>query len=131
MNVRVTHRGWQRAFALYLAILIVIIGGAYARLVPVQIAVFPLYDKLGHFFLLGMAAYLGHRATGRRHVQLGALRLPLAPLLVALAAFAEECLQSVSPYRSFSMLDYACDLAGIALFYLVDRALAGRSTSAQ
>lgn len=103
-----------------------IIVAAYARLIPVQVAAFPLYDKLGHAVLLGTASFLGHRATGRKHVRLGRWAVPLAPLLVALAAFAEECLQAFSPYRTFSMLDYACDLIGIVLFYVADRAWAKR-----
>ncbi|HEU5012583.1 MAG TPA: VanZ family protein [Roseiflexaceae bacterium] len=119
-NINITHRGWQRIFLVYLGILLGIIVSAYARFIPAQLTFFPLYDKIGHFVLLGSAAYLAHRASNRKYMRIGGLALPLGPLLVALVALGEECLQSFSPYRTFSMLDYACDLGGITLFYVVD-----------
>lgn len=53
-----SRRGWQRAFCLYLAMLMIIIVVAYARLIPVQLAAFPLYDKLGHMMLLSRTCFL-------------------------------------------------------------------------
>jgi VanZ family protein len=67
-----------------------------------------------HFFLLGAASYLSHRALGGR--ALAALPIPLGPLIVAAVAVADECTQALVPWRNFSALDMIANLAGVLLF---------------
>jgi hypothetical protein len=118
---------WVGIFWSYIGILLVILFLAYTGMIPVEIAAVPAYDTVGHFVLLGLAAYLGHRASGRLTVTVVRLRLPLVPLLVALVAVFEEALQGLSPYRTQSLTDLAADMCGILFFYSLDiRANIGR-----
>ena len=119
-------RAWQAAFLAYLAIFAIIIALAYLGQIPAEIAYMPAYDTVGHLVLLGIAAYLLHRALNRRVARVLGLALPLGPLLVALFALLEELAQGWSPRRTASPFDLAADWAGIALAWVVDRWLAHR-----
>ena len=112
---------WAIAFLAYLAVLVLIIVLAYLGHIPAEIAYIPAYDTVGHFVLLGIAAYLLHRALNRRTVPVLGLALPLGPLLIALAALLEELAQGWSPRRTASPFVLAADFAGIALAWAVDR----------
>lgn len=92
---------------------------AYQHKLPLFFKI-PLYDKLGHFYLLGMLGYLTHRAINRRNINLGHWILPIAPCLVLLLATIEEGLQILSPYRTFSGIDWLLSCAGIWAFWLLD-----------
>jgi VanZ family protein len=111
---------WRGAFAVYLAILALIIVLAYLGLIPTEIAYIPYYDTIGHFALLGIASYLLHRALDRRAWPIGNIRVPAGPLIVAAVALVEESAQSLSPIRTFSLFDYAADLVGIWGAYWLD-----------
>lgn len=72
-------------------------------------------DKLGHFGLMGGLALMFDRACRKRDVQLGRLRVPLAPAIVAALVFLEELSQLWLPgRRTFDWLDLAADALGIA-----------------
>lgn len=117
-----SNRGWVFAFWGYFGMLITIIVSAYLRIIPVKISTIPFYDTLGHFILLGIAAYLSHLALNKRRVDIFNIFLPLAPILVSIFTLIEEILQTLSPYRTFSISDLTADLCGIVLFaWLAER----------
>ena len=87
---------------------------AYLKILPPQLAV---YDKLGHFILLGFASFLSHQALGRRMVGAIAFLIPLGPLLVTFFSLIDECLQILSSARSFSLIDLGANWIGIWVFY--------------
>ncbi|NLG49109.1 MAG: VanZ family protein [Chloroflexi bacterium] len=114
---------WAAAFVAYLLVLAAIVWLAYLRLIPTELGYIPFYDTIGHFGLLGSAAYLSHRALNRRAVRVWRWRLPVGPMLVAALAFGEECSQMFSPYRTFSLSDMLADLGGILFFLWLDGVL--------
>ena len=116
-------RRWIVLTALFTLFLLWILVLAYTGRIPGAVVAIPFYDTLGHFFLIGGAAYLAHRATGRASVTLLGRSLPLGPLIVAILALGEEGLQIFSSQRTLSATDAAADLAGIATAIVLDRRL--------
>jgi len=100
---------------------------AYLGLIPTALSYIPWYDLIGHFVLMGILAYLLHRATGRKSFQLLGINLPIGPSTIAVFAIIEELLQSLSSARNFSLLDLFFSLAGIVVFYLLDKLLESKS----
>lgn len=96
--------------------LFVILLLAYLNSIPNFVSSVPYYDKVGHFFLFGVFAYVAHRASGRKYVW----GLPLAFTLFTIFTVAEECLQMFSNNRTFSGLDLLFSLSGIWFFFLLD-----------
>jgi VanZ family protein len=77
---------------------------------------FPGRDKTGHFLLMGGFAAMSVIAfAGRR---LGARRVSAAAVLAVVAGVVvvEECAQLWLPHRTFSLVDLASSLAGVAWF---------------
>lgn len=105
----------------YLFLLALIILQAYRGRIPAVIAMIPHYDTIGHTVLLGLGAYLLHRALNRRMFRVGPLQLPLGPALILLVAALEEALQMLSPLRTTSLVDLSADVLGISCAYLLDR----------
>ncbi len=71
--------------------------------------VIPYYDKVGHFFLMGVLSYFAVKIAPPhffRHTVLGML------IIVGL----EEAWQSVSPLRTCSLMDYGASVLGILIF---------------
>ena len=56
---------WVIVCAVYLLVLAIIVALAYLRLIPTELGLIPMYDTIGHFVLMGSAAYLAHRALKR------------------------------------------------------------------
>lgn len=110
------HRFWIIGFWLYLGILMIIIISAYLKILPVKSSTIPFYDTLGDFILIGIAAFLSHLALKKRRISYLNISLPLAPILVMILTVTEECLQILSPYRTFDLIDLASDFCGIVLF---------------
>jgi polysaccharide biosynthesis protein VpsQ len=111
-----THQRWVFAFWVYLGILLTIIISAYLKMLPVKSLTIPFYDTIGHFILIGIAAFLSHLALNKRKINCLNLRIPHAAIIVSLLTLIEECLQKLSPNRSFDLLDLASDLCGIIIF---------------
>lgn len=114
---------WTAALAAYLMILVLIVALAYLGLIPTELGYIPCYDTIGHFMLMGSAAYLAHRALNRRTLRVCRWCLPMGPLLIAALAFGEEGMQMLSPYRTFSLSDMLSDLSGMLFFLWLDDAL--------
>ena len=98
-------------------ILVGIIGAAYLHVLPVKSSSFPLYDKIGHFVLIGSAAALLHLAWRQKRVSLTLPRgrvvlIAAVSLVVGVLSTTEETAQLLSPYRSFDLNDLACNWAG-------------------
>jgi len=75
---------------------------------------FPGGDLLGHFGLYGFLTFLFARAFPQR-LSLGRFHPALTSLLIVGLALAEEISQFFFPYRTPSLLDLGCGLAGIIL----------------
>lgn len=117
-----TPRHFLMLLLAYLGFLLLVDVSAYLGVLPAKLRDIPWYDTLGHFGLLGLAGLLLHRALDRRSFRLGALALPIGPVLVLAGSAVEELLQVMSPRRSPSLGDFAADVAGIALFWALDTA---------
>ena len=110
---------WLLIFLAYIAFIALILFHAYRGSLPLFVNL-PFYDKIGHFYLLGMLAYLAHRATNRYMVEIAGIFLPPAALIVTLLVILEELLQALSPNRTFSLLDLGAGFAGILFFLWLD-----------
>lgn len=73
----------------------------------------PLGDKVGHFLLVGMLAWLLNRALLHRRVSIFPRPVLLGGLLIAVIMTVEEVSQIWIPSRSFSLSDLAANYAGI------------------
>lgn len=123
----IPHRRWVLLFWGYLGILMAISLSAYMGWLHMQILRMPHVDTAMHFFLLGIASYLSHRALRGRRIAIGTLRVPLGPLLVGVCATGDELLQMFFPSRTFSLLDLSANLSGVILLGWI--ATASHSTS--
>ena len=112
-----SNKGWVFAFWFYFGILAAISISAYLQILPVKSSVIPFYDTIGHFVLVGLAAFFGHLALNKRRINFLKISLPLAPILVVVCSIIDELLQRLSPHRSFDLTDLAADFVGILFFY--------------
>ena len=84
-----------------------------------QVRRVPGGDKTGHFFLMGMLAFLVTLATARPWLTRIGSHVARWGTLVAIVIAAEEYSQRYFPTRTFSMLDMAASLGGILVFSLL------------
>jgi VanZ family protein len=80
---------------------------------------FPGRDKTGHFLLMGGFAAMSVIAfAGKR---LGTRRVSAAGVLAVVAGVVvlEECVQLWLPHRTFSLVDLASSIAGVACFGVI------------
>lgn len=79
-------------------------------------AFIPHYDKVGHFFLMGILAFLAVITIAPlfpdRLLKSTIIILSVVLTLIAL----EEYSQLYIPTRTFSLQDFACDLLGVFAF---------------
>jgi len=113
------NRRWTFLLAGYIAFIGLILLLAYSNALH-RLLNIPFYDKLGHFYLIGMLAYLAYRASNRHHWQIEALLLPAGPTIIWGLSLLEEGLQTFSPYRSADVLDFVADTIGILFFIWLD-----------
>jgi len=97
-------------------ILLVILAANTGEIPPFIRALyrFPGGDRVGHFILYGVLAFLLARAFPRR-LQMGDFSPVVTSLLVAALALAEELSQFFFSLRTPDLLDLACGLLGILL----------------
>ncbi|MDG2126191.1 MAG: VanZ family protein [Verrucomicrobiales bacterium] len=76
----------------------------------------PYGDTLGHFFLMGIFAFLATGVSGGRCFLLMGLRIPIGAGVVFVIVLLEEFSQLFVASRTFSWLDLAADFLGILLF---------------
>ena len=89
----------------------------------------PHIDKAGHFFLYGLLTYLLSFALKHRSLQLMAIRIPLAPVIMLIATFMEECSQISQEFRTFSLLDMLANAMGIVCFSILAIPFTWKKTS--
>jgi VanZ family protein len=76
----------------------------------------PFGDKVGHFLLYGILAFLVNLALKNRKVIILGSQVLLGGTLVLAFALLEECTQMALSTRDFELWDMFCDLVGIVLF---------------
>jgi VanZ family protein len=79
----------------------------------------PNGDRLGHFVLYGILAYLVSAAFPSRWVRVRAWRLPLGAVLAAAMATLEEISQIFIPARTPDLVDLAAGYLGILVATLI------------
>jgi polysaccharide biosynthesis protein VpsQ len=107
---------WLSAFWLLAIVALSATASTRPRLVLQWTQHLPGRDKTGHFLLMGGFAGVSVLAfAGRR---LGARRVAVLAVLLVVTALVvlEECVQLWLPYRTFSLVDLASSLAGVACF---------------
>ena len=111
------------ALLFLLFIVLVIIGADNGNLSPYLRSIydFPGGDKIGHFTLYGILAYLLARAFPQP-LRLGRVSAPIAIIGLVIFATLEEYSQKFFPSRTFDLLDLTFSLLGI----LAGTWLAGR-----
>ena len=77
---------------------------------------FPNGDKLGHFILYGIMAFLMNVSFPNLGCRVGRITLPGGGLVFAVFSILEEISQSFFASRNSSWLDLACSLLGIMVF---------------
>ena len=105
---------WMLLFGSFGLLFVGILWLAYQGTIPAALA---QNDKLAHFVLYGIAAFLGHLALNRRRVTWLGWTLPLFPCLFGLFTVTEELSQAFSPHRSLDAWDLVASFAGIGLGY--------------
>jgi VanZ family protein len=81
-----------------------------------QFRVFPYSDKVGHFLLYGLLAFVVNLALSQRKIKLFSHHVPLGALLVGIFAILEEFTQIAFATRNFEWMDMLCDIVGIIFF---------------
>jgi polysaccharide biosynthesis protein VpsQ len=76
----------------------------------------PAGDKLGHFWLMGIASLLINLSLGAARVRIGPVHVLTGSLAFATVVTLEETSQAFFRWRGASPLDLLADYAGIWLF---------------
>ncbi len=76
----------------------------------------PFGDKIGHFGLIGMLAFVVNVLFSSKTIRLYRFQVFLGSLIVALAVTLEEFSQLFISYRTFELGDLTADYLGILLF---------------
>lgn len=78
--------------------------------------IFYSYDKVGHFFLIGLAALMLNFLLQAKRIKLFEIPLLLGSVIVAILMTLEELRQVPLTNRSFELLDIFYNFAGIFVF---------------
>ncbi|GAP21047.1 hypothetical protein LTAR_01252 [Leptolinea tardivitalis] len=81
-----------------------------------RIYYFPNGDKLGHFILYGILAFLINCSFPERHIRIASIQTPVGSLFCMALASIEEFSQAFFPRRSASWADLASGILGILIF---------------
>ena len=79
-------------------------------------AIIPYFDKVGHFVLMGMAAFLLNLSLRCKQIRWQQRDFLLGSLIVAVLVTLEEGSQLFLAHRSFDLFDLSADFLGIYLF---------------
>jgi VanZ family protein len=110
---RMTSSLFRAGLLVHAVLVVLIVAGAYAGVVPTHLASVPHADWIGHVVLIGLLAFFLDGALALKPL-LGSVRL--APVLVLACAGIEEYAQRFSPRRTSSWGDFAADAVGVVLF---------------
>ena len=98
-----------------IAIALVVTQMAYLDLIPWRYLSWPFADKFFHTLLFGAITFWLNLWLRGRTLRVGRWQLPMAIVIPFLFALSEECLQLLSPYRTFDVFDLSCDLLGMTM----------------
>ena len=73
-------------------------------------------DKLGHFILMGLFAFLFNVSLSCRTIRIVGRPVLLGSIIVITIITIEELSQNLIPYRSFDLLDLTADYLGVFVF---------------
>lgn len=97
------------------ALITAISVSAYSGLLPTKNILFPHYDLVMHFLLVGMFGFFMDGALAHKKL-IGAPFFPrLGPTIALLLAATEETLQRFSPRRSSNWSDFIANATGILI----------------
>jgi VanZ family protein len=105
---------WRIWAIAYLLLFLTIMLLAYQGKLPTGLT---QHDKFAHFFLYGMATFLGQKLLHDRKFHLAGRSLPLFPVLFGIFTTVEELCQGLSPNRSLDWGDLLASFLGIAIGY--------------
>jgi len=105
--------------AVYIALIILIIflansGALHSVIKPLQ--KIPYFDKWGHFFLVGMLAFVVNIALSLRTIKFLKFKILLGSLIVVVIMTLEEFSQAFVSSRTFDLIDLTADYVGIICF---------------
>lgn len=109
---------WRWLLSLQVLVMLIVMISSYMGKPIVE---YKGYDLYLHFLLFGITSYLAYRASDRKKIDVKGFNLPLWPFIFLVFSCTEECLQTLSSHRTFSLLDMAANILGIISFYLIDR----------
>ena len=115
-------------FCAQLALALIATNIAYLGILPMRYLSWPYSDKVLHVVLMGGITFWLNLWLRGRTMRLGWWLLPIAIAIPFTVAFAEECLQSLSPLRTFDLLDLACDLLGMTAAWWLSNKLIRRQS---
>lgn len=75
----------------------------------------PAGDKVGHFIMFGLLAFLANAAMNGTRIRFGAAAILKGSLIVAVPTVLEEFSQIFIRCRTFDLLDLTADAVGITL----------------
>ncbi|HEX7555880.1 MAG TPA: VanZ family protein, partial [Leptolinea sp.] len=98
----------------FLALVWIVLTADFGSMPPFIYALYhyPNGDKLGHFLLFGLLAFLVNLSLSGRMVTILKINIPMGSLLIAGFAAIEEFSQIFFPSRTASLLDLASSLLG-------------------
>jgi VanZ family protein len=86
-----------------------------------SVEMLPFKDKIGHFTLYGLLAFLLDLALRGRNWKLFKRYIPAAFVIVMTFAIAEEITQYWIPARNFDLIDALADFFGVCAFVALSR----------
>lgn len=118
-TIKATPKSWRVLTIIYSAILASITYMAYRNTLPTEYINYPHLDKVGHFILVGFAAFLFHKLfKGKKIIK---NKIALGPLLVMLIFAIDEYAQKFSAVRTCSLYDFMANTSGVVFFMLVEK----------
>lgn len=117
------NKRWTWYFILYMFFCVSIAVNAYRNGLPSELSIIPYYDTIAHFFLIGWLGFLAHKAVNEHSLTVKNFSIALGPIVIAFLSIMDESCQTLSPNRTFSLLDLSMNLSGILFFYIVNQYL--------
>jgi len=106
-------------FIIYTLFIVLVSVLAYLNIIPTKQITIPYYDLIGHFILYGIWGYLFAIVFHKPCISSNKFILPRGIVLVSVITIVEECLQSLSTVRTFSLLDLGCSMLGITIALII------------
>ena len=114
-----TPKSWRVisiAYAIFLSIIMIM---AYIGIIPTKFTTYPQTDKIGHFILVGLAAFLLHKVLNKKKIIKN--KIALGPLLIIIAFAIDEYAQLFSANRSCNIYDFMANVSGVIFFMLIEK----------